>query len=270
MIIYLKEKIVICLDSFHKTKKSDMSERVFFLLSMVVQEINSKEWTLLQPNTLPPEIDRSSCGMHAILNVWFLLQIEERYNKTDMRKVRYWFANEVMNMAAEQSKNNDIKLMEGQAQTTSKDDILEVIGKGKPFILLKEFINNKKEHLSDNFTPLLPNHIFALSDSGDGTENEDKDESTNLALLKFIENNGEYLRKVVDGTSKDVVFSGRLEALKVLPSKKIEQIASDELSLIEKNRKGYAELYFYTNELIFGPRTTEREKKSNPIRLYLK
>ena len=141
-----------------------MFERVFFLLSMVVREASSKEWTLLQPNTLPPQIDGSSCGMHAILNVWFLLHIGETYNKTDIRKARYWFANEVMNMTVEQSKNNDIKLMEGQAQTISKDDILEVIGKGKPFTLLKELINNKKEHLSDKFTPLLPNNIFVISD----------------------------------------------------------------------------------------------------------
>ena len=154
--------------------------------------------------------------MQAILNVWFLLHIGEKYNKTDIRKARYWFANEVMNMKVQQSKNNDIKLMEGQAQTISKDDILEVIGKGKPFTLLKELINNKKEHLSDKFIPLLPNDVFALTDSEDSTENEDKDESSNVALLKFIENNGEYLRKVVDGTSKDVVFSERLEALKVL------------------------------------------------------
>ena len=39
--------------------------------------------------------------------------------------------------------------MEGQAQTISKDDILDATGKGKPFTLLKELINNKKEHLSD-------------------------------------------------------------------------------------------------------------------------
>ena len=32
MIVYLKEKIVICLDSFYKTKKADMFERVFFLI----------------------------------------------------------------------------------------------------------------------------------------------------------------------------------------------------------------------------------------------
>ena len=162
--------------------------------------------------------------------------------------------------------------MEGQAQTISKDDILEVIGKGKPFTLLKELINNKKEYLSDKFIPLLPSDVFALTDSEDSTENEDKDESSNVALLKFIENSGEYLRKVVDGTSKDVLFSERLEALKVLPSKKIEQIASKELSIIEKNRKEYGQLHFYTNELMFGPLTTEREKKieSYPFKVKVK
>ena len=65
-------------------------------------------------------------------------------------------------------------------------------------------------------------------------------------------------------------FSERLHALKVLPSKQIEQIASKELCIIEKNRKEYGELYFHKNELSFGPLTTEREKKSNPIRLSLK
>ena len=53
MIVYLKEKIIIYLDSVYKAKKVDMFERVFFflllVLSMVVREINSKEWTLLQP-----------------------------------------------------------------------------------------------------------------------------------------------------------------------------------------------------------------------------
>ena len=71
---------------------------------MTVREINSKEWTLLQPNTLPPQIDGISCGMHTILNMWFLLHIGETYNKTDIRKARYCLTNEVMNMADEQSK----------------------------------------------------------------------------------------------------------------------------------------------------------------------
>ena len=132
---------------------------------MVIREINCKEWTLLQPNTLPLQTDESSCGMHAILNEWFLLHNRETYNKTDMRKARYWFANEVMNMPYEQSKKNNIKLIEGRAQTILKDDISEVIGNGKPFTLLKELIDNKKEHLSEKFTPLVPNDIFVLRDS---------------------------------------------------------------------------------------------------------
>ena len=89
---------------------------------MAVQEINGKEWTLLQPNTLPTQIDGSICSMDAVLNVWFLLNIGETYNKTHIRKARYWFANKVMNMAHEQSKSNDIKLMEGQVQTIFRSD----------------------------------------------------------------------------------------------------------------------------------------------------
>ena len=37
--------------------------------------------------------------MHAILNVWILSQIGETYNKADIKKARYWFANEIMNIA---------------------------------------------------------------------------------------------------------------------------------------------------------------------------
>ena len=55
--------------------------------------------------------------------------------------------------------------------------------------------------------------------------NENKDESPNVALLKLIGSSEEYLRKAVDGASQDVVFSERLETLKVLPLKKIEKTA---------------------------------------------
>ena len=75
MIVYLKVKVVMCLDSFYKTKKADMFERV--LLSVVVREVSSKEWILLQSNTIPAQIDGSSCGMYTVFNVWFLLPITE-------------------------------------------------------------------------------------------------------------------------------------------------------------------------------------------------
>ena len=184
----------------------------------------------------------------------------EKHNKTDIRKARYWFANEVMNMADKQSKYNNIKLMEGQAQPISKDDILEVIGKATPFTLLEELINNKKEHLSDKFTPLVPNDIFVLSDFEDSTENENKGQSPNVAWLKFIENNREYLRKIVDGTSENVLFPERLEALKVPISKKIEQITSEELSINEKKKKKIWWTIFLKKQIDVWPLTIEHEK----------
>ena len=63
----------------------------------------------------------------------------------------------------------------------------------KLFTLLKDLINNKNEHVSDKFTPLVPNDIFALSGSEDSTENEDEDDSPNIALLKLIKSIEEYL-----------------------------------------------------------------------------
>ena len=51
----------------------------------------------------------------------------------------------------------------------SRDEILEMIGKSKLFTLLKYLISDKKEHLPDKFTPLLPNDVFALSDSENST-----------------------------------------------------------------------------------------------------
>ena len=94
----------------------------------------------MQPSTLTPQIHGSSYGMHAILNAWFLLHIGKTNNKTDIRKARYWFVNEVMNMVDEKSKINYIKLMERGAQTTSKD-------KSK----------SRKAHLCDKFRPLVSN-----------------------------------------------------------------------------------------------------------------
>ena len=64
----------------------------------------------------------------------------------------------------------------------------------------------------------------------------------------------------MDGTSKDVVFSESVKALKVLPSKKIEQIVSEELNMTEKSRKEYGELYFYRSKLMLGPQTVECEE----------
>lgn len=80
-------------------------------------------------------------------------------------------------------KNIDIKVLESRIQT--------IIGNGKPSTLSKDFIKNKKEHLFNKFTPIVRNGIFE-----DTTKNEDEDDSPNAAFLKFIESNGEYLKRL--------------------------------------------------------------------------
>ena len=81
MIAYLKKKCHLPW-FFLWNKESWQVWKSIFLLSMTVWEI--KVWTLLQPNTSPPQIDGSSSGMHAILNVWYLLHIGETYNKSEI------------------------------------------------------------------------------------------------------------------------------------------------------------------------------------------
>ena len=85
----------------------------------------------------------------------------------------------------------------------------------------------------------------------------------------------------MDGTSKEDVFFRKIRDIKCTPvKKKIEHIASEELSIIEKIRKEYGELNFYTNKLMSGPLTTICEKvfesfpfkrkvkkKPNPIKI---
>ena len=51
----------------------------------------------------------------------FYYKSGKRIIKQTWGKRDYWFAIEVMNMADEQSKNNDIKLIKRRVQTISKD-----------------------------------------------------------------------------------------------------------------------------------------------------
>lgn len=41
----------------------------------------------------------------------------------------------------------------------------------------------------------------------------------------------------MEGTSKDVVFSEKIRGIKSSPAKEVEQITSEELSIIETNRE---------------------------------
>ena len=64
------------------------------------------------------------------------------------------------------------------------------------------YLSTIKKNFWQICTIRVTNNKFALSDSKDSTENEAEHNSPNVALSVYEE----YLRMVVDGTRKDVVF----------------------------------------------------------------
>ena len=71
-------------------------------MSFILNKIEVSDWQLLQPLNIPKQVDASSCVIHAILNISFLLQLGETYNEVDTVNSRIWFANQILNMSREQ------------------------------------------------------------------------------------------------------------------------------------------------------------------------
>ena len=151
---YLKEKIIFCFDSLYTKIKVNVFERVLFIMSFILNKIEVSYWLLLQPLNLPKQVYASSCGIHAILNIWFLLQLGDTYNQADIVNSRIWFAIQILNMSRKQDriKKLDLKLRgitNRLKLKLSKKDIGTgvhiFINKMSPFNSLKEIIASRKK-----------------------------------------------------------------------------------------------------------------------------
>ena len=60
-------------------------------MSFILNKIEVSDWLLLRSLNLPKQVDSSNCGIHAILNIWFLLQLGDTYNQVDIVNSRIWF-----------------------------------------------------------------------------------------------------------------------------------------------------------------------------------
>ena len=61
--------------------------RESYLLLFIIFSLNKSEisdWLSFQSLNIPKQVDASSCGIHAILNIWFLLQLGDTYNQFDI------------------------------------------------------------------------------------------------------------------------------------------------------------------------------------------
>ena len=83
IVCYLKEKIIFCFDSLYTKIKVNVFKRVLFII-FSLNKIEISDWLSLQPLNIPKQVDASSCGIHAILNILFLLQLGGTYHQFDI------------------------------------------------------------------------------------------------------------------------------------------------------------------------------------------
>ena len=123
-------------------------------MSFILNKIEVSDWLLLQPLNIPKQVDTCSCGIHAILNIWFLLQLGDTYNQVDIVNSRIWFAIQILNMAKEQDRIKKLDLKHRGIKNwlklkLSKKDIDTgvhiFINKMSPFNSLKEIIASRKK-----------------------------------------------------------------------------------------------------------------------------
>ena len=71
-------------------------------MSFILNKIEVSNWLFFEPLNIPKQVDASSCGIYAILNIWFLLQLGDTYNQVGIANSRIWFASKILNMSREQ------------------------------------------------------------------------------------------------------------------------------------------------------------------------
>ena len=73
LVCYLNEKVIICLDSMSVEIKLKYFQKMLQIISLLFPVVNTEECALIQPDNLLPQIDGFNCGIHTILNTYYLL-----------------------------------------------------------------------------------------------------------------------------------------------------------------------------------------------------
>ena len=81
-----------------------------FITSFILNKIEVSDWLLLQPLNIPKQVDASGCGIHAILTIWFFMQLRDTYNQVDIVNSRIWFNIQILNMSREQERIKKLDL----------------------------------------------------------------------------------------------------------------------------------------------------------------
>ena len=90
-------------------------QKMLQIISLLFSVVNIEEWALIQPDNLLPQIDGFNCGIHAILNTYYLLfpntdkdNVASDYCYEDLAAARYWLAYKLKNLKAFEHKRKKI------------------------------------------------------------------------------------------------------------------------------------------------------------------
>ena len=99
IVCYLNEKVIICLDSMPLEIKLKYFQKMLHVISLLFPVVNIEELALIQPDNLLLQSDGFNCGIHAILNTYYLLfpntdkdNVASDYCYEDLAAARYWLA----------------------------------------------------------------------------------------------------------------------------------------------------------------------------------
>ena len=157
---------------------------------------------MIQPANLLPKIDGFNCGIHAILNTYYLLfpntdkdNVASDYCYEDLAAARYWLAYKLKNLKAfehKRKKNSDFVKDEyiKDIPTLNLKDVKTTLGDNKMFTDIKSLITERNSQMPSQRRKMLNR----LKDFDDNSE----DDELNLAkqsLMNFKEKEKEETQK---------------------------------------------------------------------------
>ena len=107
IVCYLNGKVIICLDSMSLEIKLEHFQKMLQIISLLFPVVNIEKWALIQPDNLLPQTDGFNCGIHAILNTYYLVfpntdkdNVASVHCYEDIAAARYWLAYKLKNLKA--------------------------------------------------------------------------------------------------------------------------------------------------------------------------
>ena len=153
IVCYLNEKVIICLDSMSLEIKLEHFQKMLQIISLLFPVVNIEKWALIQPDNLLPQTDGFNCGIHAILNTYYLVfpntdkdNVASVHCYEDIAAACYWLAYKLKNLKAfeyKRKKNSDFV----------KDDSRKIVPVKKfpPALILTLILNQTLTLIGANF-----------------------------------------------------------------------------------------------------------------------